>query len=246
MEKAKRILAAVALCVLSIFSYTPPVRAVDASSSNYGVSEVNFNSGGLLQGCSATYCAKQSSGETAVGATSGTAYKAEGGANTNREIFLEVSVNGGPINLGTLSAGSTKFGSTTFSVKNYLSSGYVVTLDGRSPQNKSQTKTLSTMSVADTSQPGTEQFGVNLRQNTIPAVGSDAQQLPDSTFSYGTPSVGYNSPNNFKYVSGDTIAHSLTSSGQTNYTMSVIENIATNTHADTYSGTLYITVIPTF
>jgi hypothetical protein len=244
--RSKQILAAVMLCLLSVFSYTTPVMAAQSNSTNYGVSEVNFGSGGELHACSTTYCAKQSAGELVVGNTASTNYQAQGGFNTNREEFLEVTVSGTPIELGNLSAGSTKFGSTTFSVKSYLASGYIVTVNGYAPRNKSSGYTLASMSSATTATTGTEQFGINLVSNTSPSVGSAPQQIPDSTFSFGTPATGYNTANNFKFVPGDTIAQSLKSSGTTTYTLSTIENISTSTPAGAYRTNLLINVVPSF
>lgn len=245
MFRVKQILAALVLTILSTISYAPAVHAAQSNSTNYGVSEVNFGSGGELRACSTTYCSKQSAGELTVGNTASTNYQAQAGFNTNREILLEISVSGGPINLGILDATSTKYGSFSFSIRNYLSQGYVVKLDGSPPVN-SAGHTLAAMSAATTSQPGVEQFGVNLRQNTIPPVGNDVAQIPDATFGFGTAATGYNTVNNFKYAVNDTIAHSLKSSGTTNYTMSVIENISTTTPGGAYGGRIMVNVVPTF
>jgi hypothetical protein len=246
MVRVKQILAAVLLCLLSVFAITPVVQAAQANSSNYGVSEVNFGSGGELHACSTTYCAKQSAGELVVGNTASTNYKAQGGFNTNRDPILEVSVNGGPIDLGLLNEASVKSGSTTFSVRSYPAYGYNVLIDGSTPTNNSDGHVLAPMSTAGVSVPGSEQFGINLRANTSPSVGADVVQIPDSTFGFGTPAAGYNTVNNFKYVAGDTIATSPKSSGQTNFTLSIIANITTNTVAGTYKGRLSVIVVPTF
>lgn len=246
MFRVKQILAAVSLCLLGTLSYTPTVYAAQATSPNYGVSEVNFGSGGVLRACSTAYCARQSAGELAVGETSSTSYTAHGGFNTNREELLEVSVDTTPIALGVLSTTATGAGSTTFSVRAYLASGYVVTISGNTPSNASGGHQLAAMASAAASQVGTEQFGINLVANTVPAVGANPVQLPDNTFAFGIAAAGYNTANNFKYASHDTIARSLSSSGTTNYTMSVIENISTGTPAGQYRGNMVIGVVPSF
>lgn len=245
MFRVKQILAAVGLVVLSVLSYTPPVIAAQSNSSNYGVSEVNFGSGGSLQSCSTAYCTKQSAGELTVGNTASTTYQAQGGFNTNREELLEVSVTGAPVDLGTLTAASPKYGSIGFSVRNYLASGYNVILAGQTPTNQSGS-VITAMSTATTSTPGTSQFGVNLRANATPLVGADPVQVPDSTFGFGAAASGYNTPDNFKYVSGDIIASSPKSSGRTDYTLSFIENITTNTAAGQYTTGLSVIVVATF
>ncbi|HEX8182553.1 MAG TPA: hypothetical protein VF575_03035 [Candidatus Saccharimonadales bacterium] len=245
MIKPKQILAAFLLSTLTALSYTPTVMASQAKSSNYGVSEVQFGSGGVLRACSTSYCAKQSAGELTVGNTSSTNYQAQGGFNTQREPFLEVSVSGAVVNLGDLTPETTGKGSTTFAVKSYLASGYNVYIDGTTPRSVGG-HALTPMSTAAASQVGIEQFGINLRLNTSPAVGADVAQIPSGTFSFGAPSAGYSAVNNFKYVPGDLIAASNKSSGQTDYTMSMIANIGTTTEAGAYGGRLIINVVPTF
>ena len=247
MFRGKQILAAALLCLLSVFGFTADVSAgaQQSSSANYGVSEVNFGSGGDVHDCSTSYCAKTSAGELTVGNTKSSNYQAQAGFNTNREELLEVSVTAGGINLGTLSSTSVKSGSIGFSIRNYLASGYVIVLAGQAPSTVAG-HTLTAMSTADISRPGTEQFGVNLRANTSPTVGADPVQVPDSTFSFGAAATGYNTVNNFKFTSGDTIASSPKSSGETDYTMSVIENIASNTAAGQYAGNLNVIAVSTF
>ncbi len=245
MIKTKQIVAALVLSVLSALSYTLTVMATEANSTNYGVSEVHFGNGGDLRLCSTTYCAKQSSGELTVGVAGSSTYKTQAGSNTNREPFLEVNVTGGVVNLGELTPTTTGSGSTTFSVKTYLASGYNVYLDGSSPTSKGG-HVLTPMASVASSQVGVEQFGINLRLNTVPAVGADVVQVPSGTFSFGAPVAAYNTVNNYKYVAGDAIAQSLSSSGETDYTMSMIANITTITPASVYGGRLSINVVPTF
>lgn len=247
--RVKQILAAIVLCLLSAVANVPTASAgpQQSSSANYGVSEVNFGSGGSLDTtCGTAYCAKQSVGELTVGNTSSTNYQAQGGFNTNREELLEVTVNGGTINLGNVDITGPKSGSTTFSIRNYLASGYIVTMSGIPPANGPGGHQIAAMSTADISRPGQEQFGVNLVANTTPSVGANPAQVPDATFSFGTAASGYNIANTFKFVSGDTIAQSPSSSGVTNFTLSTIENVATSTPEGAYKTNLIIGVIPTF
>lgn len=245
MIKPKQILAMLSLSILTALSYTPTVWATQANSTNYGVSEVQFGSGGILRACSTAYCAKQSAGELTVGNTKSTNYQAQAGQNTDRNPFLDVIVPGGTIAMGDLTPTTTGFGSTTFSVRTYLASGYNVYIDGTSLRNSSG-HVLTAMATATASQQGIEQFGINLRQNTTPAVGSDVVQVPSSTFSFGAPATGYDTVNNFKYVAGSVIASSASSSGETDYTMSAIANVATTTNGGTYGGRLSVNVVPTF
>jgi hypothetical protein len=222
----------------------PSVLAAESSSSNYQVDQVFFGSGGELEACSGTYCAKQSAGEIAAGHTAGTAFQAQAGFNTNREPYLAFSVAGGATDLGYLSEVGTSTTTATFAVKTYLASGYVVQLASDPPTNTASGHMLATPSAPTTSAVGTEQFGINLVANTVPvAFGAPPVQVPDNSFSFGAVASGYSTANQYKYVKGDVIASSSKSSGQTDYTMSFIYNISPTTPDGLYqfNGTLVAT-----
>ena len=231
------------------------VSAQQSSSTNYSVNEVYFGSGGELNPCSTNYCSKQSAGELTVGNTSSTNYQAQGGFNTEREEYLQLTVDdtqcpgavSPTINLGTLSTSSTTTGSENFSVKSYLASGYVVQTVGSPPASSGPSPhTLTTSASPTTSAVGTEQFGINLRANTSPSIGADPTQLPSSSFSYGAVSSGYNTVNNFKYGNGDAIASSSQSSGTTCFDMSYIFNISPVTPAGEYHFSQSIVATSTY
>lgn len=233
-------------------SLTSPVAAQYASS-NYQTNEVFFGNGGALNVCSSSYCSQQSIGEIGVGNSSSANYQANSGFNTTDAPVLELNVSGGVFNLGLVDSSAAKYTSTTFSVRSYLSSGYIVKLVGTSPVNGFNGHAITGLTTPTISQPGVEQFGVNLRANTTPPVGADPQQLPDSSFSFGAPATDYNIVNKYKFVNGDTIAQSTSSSGDTLYTLSAILNVSNSTPAGVYGdlgglygGSLYIIVVPTF
>jgi hypothetical protein len=219
-----------------------------SQSTDYGVNEVFFGSGGNLSECSTDYCTKTAAGELAVGPSSSTNYQLHAGFNTTDTPTLDFFVNGGPISLGLLNVGAVSYGSTTFSVLDYVSSGYNVILAGSPPSTSlgSSNYTLAPMTSAAASSPGTEQFGINLVANSTPPVGAAVQQVPDSTFGFGTPSAGYNTGGQFKFHDGDTIASSTKASGESLYTLSVIANISNATAAGTYSGTIGLIAVATF
>lgn len=223
-----------------------PVFAYNASSTNYALDEYFFGTGGELSSSSANYQSKMAAGETTVGNSKSTNYQFNGGFNTTDTPLLEFAVNGGIYDLGVLNPTATSTVTPTFTVRNYLSSGYVVIMNGTPPITSDGTHTLTPMSTASNSQIGAEQFGVNLVNNTTPATGTNPVQVPDSSFSFGVAAGAYSTQNQFKFVSGDTIAMSGSSSGQTNYTMSVIANITKNTPAGQYGGNINLEVIPTF
>jgi hypothetical protein len=217
-------------------------------TSNYAIGESFFGSGGNLNACSGSYCAKQSAGETAVGNTKSTNYQAQAGFNTDRSPYIEMYVDTTSMYLGYLSTSATKTATATFHVKTYLASGYVVQTVGSAPTYNGYT--MAAPSTPAASATGTEQFGINLVQNRTsctPAApanfGADPVPVPSSSFSVpnaGYPvssliTAGYNTCGKFKYANGDTIAASNQSSGETDYTISYIFNISTATRAGLYT-----------
>lgn len=219
------------------------VAAAQSSSSNYRVNEYFFGSGGELEACSDSYCSKQSAGELAVGNTSSSSYQANAGFNTTSDPILEVAVNGS-VDFGVLSTNATATGTANVQVRTYLASGYNMIIAGVPPTYSGHS--LDPVSAGTEADPGTEQFGINLRNNSSPNIGIDPEQVPDSTFSFGLPTADYNVPNEFKYQDRDTIAYSDSSSGQTNYTLSMIANMSNLTAAGRYETKLSIVVVPVF
>jgi hypothetical protein len=234
----------VSFAVLAIWA--GPVAHAQSTSTNYKVEESFFGTGGELDASSTNYKAKQSAGEMTVGNSASANYQFQGGFNTTDTPLLEVAVNGGTYDMGVLDISSTGNVTATFTVRNYLSSGYVVRLNGQAPTDSVSGHSLTSLSTASSSVPGTEQFGVNLVDNGNPDIGSNPAQVPDSTYSFGTPVAGYDTGNLFKFVDGDTIAMSPKSSGQTNYALSIIANVARSTPSGQYGGHLDLQVIPTF
>jgi hypothetical protein len=229
---------------LFIVALGQTVFAAQSQSSNYSVDQVFMGAGGELNACGTQYCSKQSAGEIAAGHTAGSAFQAQAGFNVNREPYLAFSVAGGPTDLGYLSEIGVSTTTATFAVKTYLASGYVVQIASDPPTNTSTGYMLNALSSPTGSSVGNEQFGINLVANTAPVnMGAPPVQVPDNTFSYGTVASGYNTPNVYKYVKGDTIASSNQSSGQTDYTLSFIYNISHVTPSGLYkfNGTLVAT-----
>lgn len=222
------------------------VAHAQSASTNYKVEESFFGTGGELDASSTNYKAKQSAGETTVGNSASANYQFYGGFNTSDRPLLEFAVNGGVYDLGNIDASITGSAVATFTIRNYLSSGYVVLMNGSPPAATGSAYALAALASPTSSQPGLEQFGVNLVDNTIPNIGSNPSQVPDSTFSFGTAAAGYDTADLFKYVDGDVIAFSNKSSGQTTFSMSVIANVSRSTPAGQYGGRLNLQVVPTF
>lgn len=203
-------------------------------STGYCFDESFFGTGGELDASSTNYRAKQSAGETGVGNTSSGNFQAQAGFNTTDQPFIEFSVTGSSTDLGVLSTGITAHTTGTFSLRTYLASGYIIQTASDPPKNSNYF--LTPLSTPTASSAGSEQFGINLVHNTSPAnFGADPVQSPDNTFSFGTVTSDYNTPNLYKYVKYDTVASSNQSSGTTIYTVSYIYNVTTTTPGGTYS-----------
>lgn len=258
MLMRKQIRLVTGLGLVLALSMVSAVAAQQATSPTYSVDDVFFGSGGELRACAQTgsnptgqYCAKQSAGETGVGNITGTQYQAQAGFNTDRQPSLTFVVDAANINLGKLTAGTTAYTTSTFSVKSYLSSGYIVQTVGNAPTNGGHQ--LAPITSAAASNPGAEQFGINLVQNltTCPTpapynFGANPTQAPDTTFGFGYAATGYDTCGKFQYNSGDTIAASDSSSGETDYTISYIFNITGVTPGGTYAMTQTLVATATY
>ncbi|HUC20799.1 MAG TPA: hypothetical protein VMR98_04880, partial [Candidatus Polarisedimenticolaceae bacterium] len=216
--------------VLVILLGTQQVFAETLRSPNFTVDESFVGGGGQVNGSSTNFKADSAVGETGIGNSTSTGFQTNSGYITTSDPALTFVVNTSVINFGALSASATATATSTFSVINYTSYGYVVQTIGPPPGTGSYV--LNGMSSSGPSQTGVEQYGINLRANTSPvSFGAN----PGG--GVGVAVGGYNSPDNFKYVTGDTIASAPKSSGQTNFTISYIVNASNTTRGGTYTGT---------
>lgn len=255
MGKLRFIITAVVFCLLSVIYNSGATSAAcvsgqQACSSTYGVGQIFFGSGGSLDStCSQSYCAKQSLSETGVGLVSSSNYQAYAGFNVNREPSLQLVVNTSSVNMGVISTTSTGTGTATFSVGAYLAGGYSIYTDSPPPQIAGYTMTA--MSTPAASSQGTEQFGMNLVNNTTACgapinFGVNPVQVPGPSYSYGAVSSNYGTCGKFYYGNNTEIAYSNSSSGITDFTISYIMNISATTPAGTYIMNDVITAVPTY
>lgn len=231
---------AVAICL----GLTGTAVAETSSSAHYMVNETQFGSGSSLQNCSQNYCAKTSAGDTTVGNASSANYSAQFGANTTDEPLLEIIVEGGDHDMGVLDSSHTGTAVSTIKIRNYLSGGYTLHITGAAPSQG--THSLTRLATPSTSHQGAEQFGINLANNTEPDIGADPLQVPDNTFSFGQVNSDYSQADLYTYDDGAAVAHSDKSSGETDYTISMLINVSNVTPGGRYSGTYSAVVVPVF
>lgn len=238
MSKRFRWTIITAMLFLVVMTARQVIVMAQGASPGYRIDESYLGPGGELESGSSNYsvqAGQQTTGNTGVVEGTSTNYRTQGGATTTSEPTLRCAVNTSSLNFGALSIGSTATATATFSVLNYTSYGYNVSIIGNTPSNG--THNLNGLSSNASSSAGTEQFGINLVANTSPAAfGAFPQQIPDNTFSFGDATANYSTPNSYRYVPGEIIASAPKSSGQTNYTIAYIVNVATNTAGGTYTG----------
>ncbi len=244
-----------ALLLTALLSYSQPlVFAQTHSSSSYKVEESAFTSGTGIDSNSASYNARGSAGDLGVGESSSASYAAFAGSINPSDEYLEMVVSNTTIDLGTLTTTSTGIGVGTFYVRTYMNGSYSIQTVSDPPTQEGG-RQLAPMTSGGTSTQGTEQFGMNLVANTSPTngtypsgAGADPSLQPNSSYANGQAATGYNTPNTYKYNKGDIIAQSGAGRawGQTNYTVTYIENISNITYAGVYRFAHEMVVIPTF
>ena len=217
------------------------------SGTTYKIEEAQVGAAGSDNELSSgTYQGRATAGDTGVGIVNGTNYQAVSGFTTSETPELEVIAVLLNLNLGDASTSTALTGTSTFSIRTYLASGYVVYLTGAPPTQESG-YAFTALGSPTASAVGSEQFGINLVANTAPVtVGANPVQRPDDTFSFGVANTGYNTANQYKYVNGDAVASSPTSSGKTDYTITYLVNISTITRAGTYVFSHSINAVSTF
>lgn len=221
------------------FFFTFSLALARSTSESYIIFGDVFSAGGTSTSTSNTYSLHDTIGEAAIlSATSTSAsYGIKAGfqelyADQFITLTLESSTSA-TVSFGTLSAAAANVGSHTMQVSSNAANGIVVTVSGATLTSGANTITAIGSSAAASSV-GTEQFGINLVDNTSPNVGATAS----GTAPILAVANQYNLADNFAFTSGATIATSTAAINTTNLVVSYLVNIASNTEAGTYSTTL--------
>lgn len=135
------------------------------------------------------------------------------------------------INFGNLSPLRSSQAASQLLVATNAPGGYVIQVYGTTIT--SGNNPISAMVNDATSQPGTSQFGINLRANTVPLVGADP-----SGPGAGQPTASYDNPNHFQFVSNDTVVSSPAADNFRKYTVSYVVNMAAAQPPGVYASTL--------
>jgi hypothetical protein len=143
------------------------------------------------------------------------------------------------LQFGELSPNQTAYSSHTFSAFTNAKDGYTIKVYGQ-PLHSNDYTIPAIGATADQSHSGTEQFGLNLVANTTPVVGANPAN------GNGLAAANYDTANNFAFEEGGVIAYAESYSYQTDFTVSVIVNIAEDTPAGSYGSVLTYEFIPVF
>jgi hypothetical protein len=236
---SSRVIVALLVCLVI---FAPGAYAETLQSNNYKLDESSIGTSNPIGQQSSNFKLNSATGDIGVGNSASSNFQINAGSKTSADPVLSFSVNSTLTNFGVFSASSPTVATTSFSVMDYTSYGYTVQLVGSPPSNGAHT--IAPLTTAAQSQFGTEQFGVNLVANTSPSsIGSN----PDNgAFGFGSVDDNYNTPNYYRYVSGDTIAKSAKSSGVTNYTISYLVNVAGLTPGGKYTTNQTLIVLGTY
>lgn len=238
----KRLLGGTIGAVIGCVLCASVAYATDPKSNNYTINESSIATGGQYDATSSSYQAMSSTTDVNVGTTSSGNFQVTAGTKTPRDPALTFSVGAASAPFGQFATNVTRTATSTFSVSNYTTYGYVVQIYGPSPTTGSHS--LAGMSVTGPSQIGVEQFGLNLVANTSPI--SFGANPDNGQFGFGSVASEYNTPNNYRFVNGETIARATKDSGITNYTISYIVNVAPLTAGGTYTANMTLVVTGTY
>lgn len=237
----------IVVALLMSMSLFQAAAAETLQSTNYKFDEATVGAGNMNQASSTNFQASSSFGDLGVGNSASGNFQIEAGSQTTPDPTLSLAILTTNANFGLFSASTPTIATSSFAVLNYTSYGYAVQLTGTPPSNGAHT--ITGMGTTATSQPGIEQFGINLVANSQPSsfgANPDNGQFGFGQVGTGSGDTSYSTPNEFRYVSGETIASAPKSSGKTIYTISYLVNAAGITPGGQYISNQTLIVTGTY
>ncbi len=261
MKKNRVVRNLLPVAFAAMLLFVPSVRtyAQTPSSPNYQVPESSFSTGGDVDASSSGFRANASVGELGVGIADSFSYSAQAGLITPNEEFLELVVQTSSVDLGTLLSTTTAIGSGDFYVRTYINGNYVV--QTMSPTMTSEAgSTIDPVVTAAIPATNTNQFGINLVENTCPAsvsidtpcvgtFGTNPAPAPSTQFANGEAATGYDTDGFYQYNQNDVIAQSGSVGeawGRTNFSVSYMVNVNSTLPAGQYEMNHDLVLISTF
>lgn len=157
-------------------------------------------------------------------------------------VFVTVncnSVTGFKVDIGELQTTIASTASMQFSGATNDPTGFTTYLNGFTMT--SGNNVITALSTNAGSLPGTGQFGLNLRANTIPAGGLDPVGAGTSA-----ATAGYGTANSFRFVNGEAITNSPTSTDFKLFTATYIVNVGDGQAPGVYATTMTFTAVAAF
>jgi hypothetical protein len=157
---------------------------------------------------------------------------------------LTFTIGSTTCSLGTLAAGATSSCTFSMTAATNGTSGYSISYPASSGTlTSSGSDTIDAIgTTATTASTGTEQFGINLKDNATPNVGSNPSG------GTGAAASNYGTADNFAWdgTTGRTIASATGPSALTTYTVSAIANIASTTESGVYNLALDFGIVSNY
>jgi hypothetical protein len=155
-------------------------------------------------------------------------------------VALDCSTTAGElINMGELSTSNTNTGTSQFAGATNDLSGYSVYVSGGTMTAGNEI--IPALVTNGSSNPGTSQFGINLRSNSTPSVGAEV-----SGGGTAVPNAGYGTSNSFRYNDGELIAQSPLPTEYNRFTVSYIVNVSEDQAPGIYASSYTYTAIASF
>lgn len=151
-----------------------------------------------------------------------------------QQVQLECTGSNGVYHteLGELRPDETLMAQSEMAVGTNATAGFAITVEGI--PLAAGTSVIDAMAEPGPSQPGTNQFGINLVENTEPMVGAD----PTGPWTNAMPTDDYGVPDMFKFRSGDVVASSPSVSLMRKFTASYIINSREDLRPGIYATTI--------
>ena len=144
-------------------------------------------------------------------------------SNTNDTFFTD---------MGNVSENQPLTAQSQMAVGTNATGGFAVTITGNSLT--AGTNVIDGLSEPTASNPGENQFGINLVANDELNVGHD----PEGVWTNAVPTPDYGQPNKYTYRSGDVIAYSPNVSLIKKFTVSYLLNVSPSLKAGVYTATI--------
>ncbi len=148
------------------------------------------------------------------------------------------TTDGDFVDLGQLTSDTTAGGTNNLVAASNAASGYSISVSAGTLA--SCTNVILPMT-GQPSQAGTSQFGLNLRQNLDPVVGSDPSGPGN-----GQPTAAYNIANQFRFASGEAIVATTAPDDYRKYTTSYVVNVPKDQPGGFYATTITYVCLANF